>query len=176
MFTIVQQVLLQAVAAAIAVFFLGQIGGLGLGPAILWGLIVGIVVFFLRRQNVKVEQGTDVLRTALRDGLEPRGLRAVGPATGARRADQVRPASLQAPVNGTPDDLSRINGIGPKLQQQLNELGYFHFDQIASWSPENIAWLDEELAGFKGRASRDNWVGQARELVNQPVHNTPQGV
>lgn len=172
MFTIAQQVLLQAAAAAIAVFFVVQIGGLGLVPAILWGLIAGIVLFFLRRQNLKVKDGTDVLRNVLPGDLGPQGLPAGELATDAPGVDHVRPAPLQAPLDGAPDDLSRINGIGPKLQQHLNELGYFHFHQIASWNDENIAWIDEELTGFKGRASRDNWVEQARGLINQPEHKS----
>ena len=55
--------------------------------------------------------------------------------------------------------------MGPKLEQLLNSLGVYHFDQIAAWSAEEIAWLDANLKGFKGRASRDNWVEQARILA-----------
>ncbi len=43
----------------------------------------------------------------------------------------------------------------------VNDLGFYHFDQIAAWTPAEVAWVDENLAGFKGRVSRDNWVEQA---------------
>lgn len=76
-----------------------------------------------------------------------------------------RPAGLAAPRAGVADDLKRITGIGPKLETMLNEMGYFHFDQIAAWTDTEIAWIDANLEGFRGRASRDDWVAQARRLA-----------
>ena len=63
------------------------------------------------------------------------------------------------------DDLKRIKGVGPKLEKLLHTMGIYHFDQIADWTPAHVAWMDENLQGFKGRVSRDDWVGQARGLV-----------
>ncbi|MFO1106824.1 MAG: NADH-quinone oxidoreductase subunit NuoE [Amaricoccus sp.] len=77
----------------------------------------------------------------------------------------VRPARLDAPRVSGPDDLTLIKGIGPKLEAMLHGLGYYHFDQIAGWSEAEVAWVDENLEGFKGRVSRDRWVEQARELA-----------
>ncbi len=76
-----------------------------------------------------------------------------------------RPEPLAAPRPQGADDLKKIKGIGPKLEAILNEMGYFHFDQIADWRADQVAWMDEALEGFKGRASRDDWVGQARALA-----------
>jgi NADH-quinone oxidoreductase subunit E len=78
-----------------------------------------------------------------------------------------KPAGLTEPRNGKRDDLKVIVGIGPKLEILCNELGYYHFDQIASWTPAEIAWVDANLKGFKGRVTRDNWVAQARDLVGK---------
>ena len=58
-----------------------------------------------------------------------------------------------------------IKGVGPKLEKLLNSLGFFHYDQIANWTAEEIAWVDQNLTGFKGRVSRDDWVSQARVLA-----------
>jgi len=77
----------------------------------------------------------------------------------------VKPAALDGPRGGTPDDLKRIKGVGPKLEKLCHSLGFFHFDQIASWTPEEVAWVDRHLEGFKGRVSRDDWVAQARILA-----------
>ena len=44
-------------------------------------------------------------------------------------------------------------------------MGFWHFDQIASWSGDEIAWVDANLEGFKGRVTRDNWVEQAKILA-----------
>ncbi len=46
-----------------------------------------------------------------------------------------------------------------------NELGFYHFDQIAAWTADEVAWVDANLKGFKGRVSRDNWVDQAKTLA-----------
>ncbi|MSU88919.1 endonuclease [Rhodobacteraceae bacterium 2CG4] len=76
-----------------------------------------------------------------------------------------RPQGLEAPRAGGKDDLKRIKGVGPKLEQTLNDLGYYHFDQIAGWTGAEVAWVDENLEGFRGRVTRDDWVGQARQLT-----------
>ena len=64
-----------------------------------------------------------------------------------------------------PDDLKQIKGIGPKLESLCNRLGFFHFDQIAAWTEDEVAWVDQNLEGFKGRVTRDNWVAQAQVLA-----------
>lgn len=76
-----------------------------------------------------------------------------------------KPEGLSAARDGQPDDLKRIKGVGPKLEALLNELGYFHFDQIAAWNADEVAWVDQNLKGFKGRVTRDSWVAQAAELA-----------
>lgn len=79
-------------------------------------------------------------------------------------AAAVKPATLIRP-RGVADDLKLINGIGPALEDLCHTLGFWHFDQIAAWTPAEIAWVDANLAGFKGRVSRDDWVGQAKALM-----------
>ncbi|QYX57688.1 hypothetical protein K1T73_04670 [Roseovarius sp. SCSIO 43702] len=76
-----------------------------------------------------------------------------------------KPETLDAPREEGPDDLKRIRGIGPKLEAMCHRLGFYHFDQIASWSDEEVAWVDDNLEGFKGRVTRDDWVAQARHLA-----------
>jgi NADH-quinone oxidoreductase subunit E len=71
---------------------------------------------------------------------------------------------LTAPRDGGADDLKKIKGIGPKVEAMLNDLGIYHYDQIAAFSDAELAWVDENLKGFRGRASRDGWVAQARDL------------
>lgn len=73
-----------------------------------------------------------------------------------------QPKGLKAPKKGKADDLKTIEGIGPALEKLLNDLGTFHFAQIAAWSEDEIVWIDGNLKGFKGRASRDKWVAQAK--------------
>ena len=69
---------------------------------------------------------------------------------------------LTAP-RGVPDDLTRIQGISPQMQSRLNELGIFHYWQLAELTPEDVARIEDGL-GVKGRIVRDDWAGQARAL------------
>lgn len=73
-----------------------------------------------------------------------------------------RPAEMEKPE--TPDDLKAISGIGPKLEQVLNSLGIWTYEQVAAWNEAEIAWLDDYLQ-FKGRIDRDGWIGQAAEFA-----------
>lgn len=76
-----------------------------------------------------------------------------------------RPAGLDAARDGVADDLTRIKGVGPKMAGLCNSLGFYHFDQIAGWNADEVAWVDDNLEGFKGRVSRDDWVAQAKILA-----------
>ncbi len=64
------------------------------------------------------------------------------------------------------DDLGRIKGVGPKLKALLTSLGVTSYAQIAAWNDEDIARIDAQLGSFAGRATRDNWVEQARLLAS----------
>lgn len=77
-----------------------------------------------------------------------------------------KPKGLTGARGGKPDDLKLIKGVGPKLEALCNKLGFYHFDQIASWTAKEIAWVDDNLEGFKGRVTREDWVQQARDLMN----------
>ena len=80
-------------------------------------------------------------------------------------AEASKPANLlDAARDGKADDLKKISGVGPKLEEKLNENGIYHYDQIAAWNAAEIAYVDDQLS-FKGRIERDNWIGQATELM-----------
>ena len=82
----------------------------------------------------------------------------------AAPARMERPRGLEAARGGKPDQLQRINGIGPKNEKILHTLGFFHFDQIASWTPQQISWVDDHLK-FNGRIGREEWIEQSRLLA-----------
>ncbi len=64
----------------------------------------------------------------------------------------------------TRDDLTKISGIGPKIQKKLNEMGIYSYKQIAAFTPDEIEKVASTLKVFKGRIGRDNWIGQAAAL------------
>jgi NADH-quinone oxidoreductase subunit E len=82
--------------------------------------------------------------------------------TGLLPEDFQQPKSMERPA--LPADLKTISGVGPKLEKVLNGLGIWSFGQIAAWTPEEIAWVDDYLS-LKGRIGRDDWTRQAAALA-----------
>jgi NADH-quinone oxidoreductase subunit E len=135
------------------------------------------------RAKSMMEQAQSVARevndAAVRTGVERAAAgSAAKPAAAAPKPvsaaapEAVAPAKRKQPeATGkpeAPDDLKAISGIGPKLEQVLNGLGIWTYAQIAAWSGQEIAWMDEHL-GFNGRIGRDDWTGQAADLAGRAV-------
>jgi small subunit ribosomal protein S2 len=71
---------------------------------------------------------------------------------------------LSAP-RGAPDDLAKLTGVGPQIVKKLNDGGVYHYWQLASMTPADVAKVDADLK-LNGRIDRDGWVAQARALLN----------
>lgn len=78
------------------------------------------------------------------------------------------PLAMSKPDDGG-DDLQAISGIGPKIAEQLHEMGIWRYAQIAALTPEQTASINEHLR-FKGRIERENWIEQARALAGDKAH------
>lgn len=65
---------------------------------------------------------------------------------------------------GEADDLKLISGVGPVLEGRLNELGIYHFWQVAKFEARDIDLVNEAMA-FPGRIERDEWIAQAKNLA-----------
>ncbi|MGC8202893.1 NADH-quinone oxidoreductase subunit E [Aliiroseovarius sp. PTFE2010] len=115
--------------------------------------------------GVTEQQAKSGSKAKPRSKTEPKGSTGGAVETPAA-GQQKKPRTMKAPRKSGADDLKMIKGVGPKLEQLLHTLGFYHFDQIAKWSAEEVAWVDENLEGFKGRVSRDNWVDQAKILAD----------
>ena len=80
------------------------------------------------------------------------------------------PAGLGKPVgfprarDGVRDDLKKINGLSPLDESTLNNLGVFHFDQIAAWQQTEVLWLENHVFA-RGRIGREDWQRQARAIA-----------
>lgn len=75
---------------------------------------------------------------------------------------------------GPKDDLTKIEGIGPFLQQQLHNIGVYTYGEISSWDAERIREVTREIGYFEGRIEKDRWVEQAAQLAaQQPVKDAP---
>jgi small subunit ribosomal protein S2 len=110
----------------------------------------------------------DLIARSAIDGIQ-RGQAASGIDMGAAEAppEEAIPVAtfkgIEAP-RGEPDDLKRINGITPKLEQRLNDLGVFHYWQLADLDAGTMQSLDKQLRA-KGQVEREDWAGQAKKLV-----------
>lgn len=70
------------------------------------------------------------------------------------------------PATQTADDLKRISGVGPVMEEKLHQLGIFTFDQVSKMTEREYELLDSITGEFPGRAQRDDWAGQAEKLKN----------
>ncbi|TXE06381.1 molybdopterin oxidoreductase [Seonamhaeicola algicola] len=66
----------------------------------------------------------------------------------------------------TADDLKKISGIGPKMEEVLNSIGIYTFLQVSKMTKKEYDLLDSITGSFPGRAERDDWSGQAKNLIN----------
>jgi poly(3-hydroxybutyrate) depolymerase len=92
------------------------------------------------------------------------GRHATRPGAPAKPAATPRTARTNGRSKSVADDLKRIAGIGPKLEQELHGQGIFLYHQISELTDAQVDELDARL-GARGRIRREDWVGQARRLV-----------
>jgi large subunit ribosomal protein L21 len=91
------------------------------------------------------------------------GAAAAVAAAKAKGIDTDKFQHLDKPV-GQADDLKLISGVGPTIEKKLNAIGIWHYWQVKALSEEDIAKVEQQV-GFKGRAHRDDWMGQAADLM-----------
>ena len=77
-----------------------------------------------------------------------------------------KPFILSSPRPCGEDDLTLIKEVGNEEKIALNDLGIFHFDQIANWSDRNAEWVDNFL-NLEGRIEIEQWVKQAQEIIGK---------
>ncbi len=70
------------------------------------------------------------------------------------------------PNTQTADDLKKISGVGPKMEEKLHQLGIYTFEQVSKMTDTEYDLLDSITGEFPGRAKRDDWAGQAAKLKN----------
>jgi large subunit ribosomal protein L21 len=124
-----------------------------------------------RRQNSKRKKGHRQDLTLVRiteiltNGAKPSGAKAAKPAKVAAAAGAaVAAAAVGAAGARDESNLSLIAGIGPTIEKKLRAAGITTWSQIAAWDDAAVEKWNEELA-LRGRASREEWVEQAKELL-----------
>jgi predicted flap endonuclease-1-like 5' DNA nuclease len=106
-------------------------------------------------------------REALTPGEPTAGGSQAAPEPTTPATDALETVSFMAALReGAPDDLTKIRGIGQKLEATLNGLGIYYYRQIADWSDGDVEAMNAKLK-FPGRIQRDDWCGQARRLLGR---------
>jgi large subunit ribosomal protein L21 len=126
-----------------------------------------------RRQNSKRKRGFRAELTVVRiteiltGGKKPEmkkgdasavALKAASTQTKGKAAAKADSAAIDA------SNLSLISGVGPTIEKKLRAAGITSWNDIAAWSEADVAKWDEELK-LRGRATREEWVEQAKELL-----------
>lgn len=115
--------------------------------------------------GIKAAIGSGSVSGAAIAAAAPKAAPKSAPKAEASAVPGEKPANLLSEARGgQADDLKKISGVGPKLEALLHENGVFHFDQIAAWTPAEIAYMDDKLS-FKGRIERDGWIAQAAQFA-----------
>jgi NADH-quinone oxidoreductase subunit E len=120
--------------------------------------------------NASTQLATDIGDTVKRiDGTE---VPLTAPWQGGAAASAKVPAEAPRPKSAVQqekaakaDDFTQLKGVGPKAADAIVAAGVTTLAQIAGWSDEDVAWADENIKGAKGKASRDDWRGQAKALL-----------
>lgn len=130
------------------------------------------------KSGVKAAIGTGSVSAAIVAAMKPASNKPAraeqgkpAPKAKAEKADAkpakkaaAKPAAKKAAATDGADDLKKLSGVGPALEKKLIEAGVTSFAQIAGWSADDIAAMDEKLS-FKGRIDREGWVEQAKTLA-----------
>jgi large subunit ribosomal protein L21 len=119
------------------------------------------------RQKLTLVKVTDILssgadKTGVKAAVGAGSIAAVAVAV-TESSKPAENAEASAAATGA-DDLKKLSGVGPALEKKLHDAGVTSFAQIASWTEEDVAAINEQLS-FKGRIEREGWIEQAKELA-----------
>ncbi|MXQ07770.1 NADH:ubiquinone oxidoreductase [Alphaproteobacteria bacterium GH1-50] len=151
------------------------VGDAGFNPSWFFAALVSLVAAIVLYRGFQTAPSAPAMRAPVMPAAAPAPAPAPAavsepepaaePVAEAASEEQSKPELLDGPREGGADDLKKIKGVGPKMEEMLNGMGIYHYSQVASWGPSEVAWVDDNLEGFKGRVSRDNWVEQAKTLA-----------
>ena len=127
------------------------------------------------RQQLTVLRVTDILekggdKSGVKAALGAGSVSATAVATAAKpakKAEKKAAPKAEAPkaeAKAGGDDLTKLSGVGPKLAEKLHDAGVTTFAQVAAWTEDDVAAMDEKLS-FKGRIEREGWIEQAKKLA-----------
>jgi small subunit ribosomal protein S2 len=112
----------------------------------------------------------DLIAKAAIDGIaRGQGDRGIDTGAAAQPVAEEIPAVADGPgyevlsgPRGVADDLKKLGHVSPAIEKKLNDLGIFHYWQIAGLGPDAAHQVGEEV-GLPGRV--DSWIAKSKELT-----------
>jgi large subunit ribosomal protein L21 len=120
------------------------------------------------KSGVKAALGGSLATVMSEDATPAKKAKPAKKAAEANNASAAKPveavASVKAKTSG--DGLTKLSGVGPAMLKKLNTVNISTLEQIAAWTSEDVASIDEKLS-LKGRIEREGWIQQAKELASK---------
>jgi predicted flap endonuclease-1-like 5' DNA nuclease len=130
---------------------------------LLIALIIGIVLGYIIAKANNPAIKTAKTDTPFEIKMDSKNIAAINPMFKRSSPLHFKPLVLSFPRPTGKDNLKKIKGINTKIETDLNNLGIYHFDQIAKWSNKNAEWVEAYLS-IPGCAKNNQWIDQAKIL------------
>lgn len=121
----------------------------------------GIIGFFIGRYS----KGVRVIKNNIKEDLEQKNKITLNPIFRKNSKIDSKPLVLITPKPNGKDNLKKIESIDENIENDLNSLGIYHFEQISKWSYKNCDWIEAYLA-LPNYTKINKWVEQAKILAN----------
>ncbi|HSP83095.1 MAG TPA: NrfD/PsrC family molybdoenzyme membrane anchor subunit [Gillisia sp.] len=81
--------------------------------------------------------------------------------------EMLRRIGIFDPAVQTADDLQKIDGIGPLLEQRLHQVGIYTYEQISNLTQGDLELLDMIIDDFQLEGRYEQWNTRATQLKNK---------
>ena len=125
--------------------------------------IIGMIIGYLIGKNSRNTYNPSKNPNTIDSKVDTKSKTSVNPIFRKNSSVDNKPLILSSPRPSGKDKLIKIKGIDLKVEKDLNNLGIFHFNQIAAWSNKNCDWVEEFLS-LPGTAKKNQWIEQAKIL------------
>lgn len=140
-----------------------EVASLIVANLIIAALIGGLIGFFIGKNSCKIKSHKSNGAKNTNQNSESKTKTEINPIFKKNSSLDNKPLVMSFPKPTGKDNLKKIKGIDNAIETDLNSLGIYHFDQIASWSNKNCDWVEAFLLQ-PGCAKQNQWVEQAKIL------------
>lgn len=131
---------------------------------------LGFIIGYISRKGMLAQLAGDLASTereladCMRVSTAPTDQEAVVLNRVRARAGELDLTRIGQATSAEADDLKAIIGVGPFLEKKLHAIGIYTFRQVANFTKEDVAKVNDIIEFFPGRIERDDWVGQSAEF------------